>query len=99
MTEPTRAKWRRLSTNTERVAELEEDARLVKRDITLAIGTAIAVWVLSFGAGLGLIGWSLHTTDGDWGRIAFWGGLVLGYGGMTITFACLFNKGKDAGWW
>jgi hypothetical protein len=59
---------------------LAESARAERdklRDYALTALQCVAWCAL----GLLLVGWSLHTTDATYGRIAFFGGLALGNGG------------------
>jgi hypothetical protein len=41
----------------------------------------------------------LHTTDPDFGQIAFLGGLIVGYAGIIVSFAQYYRRGQDQGWW
>lgn len=93
------AQWERPRTPAERVAELNESERLVKRDIRRTLGIAAMWWILALSAGLNLMAWSIHTTDTRWAGAAFWGGLVVGYGGLTVTFAWIYRRGQEHGWW
>jgi hypothetical protein len=49
--------------------------------------------------GLALMGWSLHTANQRWAGTAFWGGLLVGHGGITVVLARLYRTGEESGWW
>ena len=65
-----------------RNAAAEREAQRHDRMSLAAAGLACLGWCA---AGLFLIGWSLHTTDADLGRVAFWSGLLVGNGGIVYT--------------
>jgi hypothetical protein len=70
-------------------------ARVTRRDLLL---TALACfgWCV---VALALIGWSAHTTDEGYGRMAF--ALGLGAGNAGIIFTCLaaYRRGEQRGDW
>lgn len=45
------------------------------------------------------MGFALHTRDRDVGMIAFWGGLIVGYAGITLALAAAYRRGEDRGDW
>ena len=49
--------------------------------------------------GILLIGWSFHTTDAARGRIAFYGGLLVGNGGVVFSLAAAYRRGERRGDW
>lgn len=49
--------------------------------------------------GLACMAYALHTTDRGIGAIAWWGGLVVGYGGITIALASAYLRGERRGDW
>lgn len=51
------------------------------------------------GAGLFCIMWSAHTTDVTWGRMAFFGGLGVGNGGIIFTILAAYRRGEQRGDW
>ncbi len=61
-------------------AELEVE-RARRREFIRA-GALCVAWML---LGLYLLGWSMHTTDDHYGRIAFYGGLIVGNCGIIYT--------------
>ncbi len=46
-----------------------------------------------------LIMWAAHTTSALWGRVAFWAGLGLGYGGIIFTLMETYRRGERRGDW
>ena len=61
-------------------AELETE-RARRRALVRAAAWCVA-WML---LGLYLLGWSMHTTDFAYGRIAFYGGVIVGNAGIIYT--------------
>jgi hypothetical protein len=61
-------------------AELETE-RARRRELVRAAALCVA-WML---LGLYLLGWSMHTTDFAYGRIAFYGGVIVGNAGIIYT--------------
>ena len=55
--------------------------------------------VLWAAAGLFCIMWSAHTTDLAYGRIAFFGGIGLGNGGIIFTILGAYRRGEQRGDW
>ena len=51
------------------------------------------------GAGIGLIGFAIHTTDAWVGRACFWGGLGLGNSGIIFTLLAAYRRGERRGDW
>jgi hypothetical protein len=99
MTRPGGAEWRRRRSPSERAAELEDDERFVKRDMLRTLAVGLVYWIGSLAVGLGLMGWSMHTTNTDRAGIAFWAGLVIGYSGLTLTLAWVYRRGQEQDWW
>ena len=93
------ATWTRIPTPEERAAQLAEYERLTTRDIRRAFGLAIGACLFWMLLGLLLMGWALHTTDREYGEIAFFGGLIVGYSGIVVTLAKYYLRGEQAGWW
>lgn len=73
-----------------RAAELRSALRTIERDALRRTGIALGTCVLSCVAGLALVGWAIHTTDDRWAGVAFWGGLLIGDGGMFATLLWYF---------
>ena len=61
-------------------AELETE-RARRRELTRA-GVLCIAWML---LGLYLLAWSMHTDDYTYGRIAFYGGVIVGNSGIIFT--------------
>jgi hypothetical protein len=91
--------WSKTPTPSERAAELAEHERLTSRDIRRAFLGTMAGCLVSVMFGLGLMGYGLHTTDPGYGQIAFLGGLLLGYVGITVSLALYYLRGEREGWW
>jgi hypothetical protein len=75
-------------------AELEAN-RARRRDLVRA-GALCVVWML---VGVYLLGWSVHTTDERYGWLAFYGGLIVGNGGMVFTLLAAYRRGEERGDW
>lgn len=87
-----------LPTPAERAAELAALERMVRREIRWAYLRAILLCLLSAGAALAAIGWSVHTTDEKNGMIAFWGGLLVGNAGILGTLFATYQRAVKEGW-
>ena len=74
-------------TPEERAAELARYEQLTNRDIRRAFLAAIGGCFVWAAAGLALMGWAFHTTNREYGEIAFLGGLLVGYTGIVVTLA------------
>ena len=51
------------------------------------------------GLGVFLILWSAHTTNTTFGRIAFFGGIGIGNGGILFTLLAAYRRGEKRGDW
>ena len=69
--------------------------RISRRDLAWTAAECVA-WVL---LGLGLIGWSLHTTDGVLARAAFYAGLGVGNAGWLFSVLAAYVRGERRGDW
>lgn len=96
---PSKATWARIPTPEERATELAYYERLTTRDIRRAFALAVGGCCFWLAVGLVLMGWALHTTDREYGQIAFLGGLLVGYTGMVVTLAKYYLRGERSGWW
>jgi hypothetical protein len=67
-------------TRRREAAELEAE-RARRRELVRAALLCVG-WLL---LGLYILGWSMHTANYDYGRIAFYGGLIVGNGGIVYT--------------
>jgi hypothetical protein len=45
------------------------------------------------------VAWSFHTTDTSYGRMAFFGGLGVGNGGVIFTLLAVYRRGEARGDW
>jgi hypothetical protein len=45
------------------------------------------------------LGFALHTTDPTVGAIAWWSGMLIGYGGITISLSTAYLRGVARGDW
>lgn len=71
--------------------------RLAERDSFRAnVRTALKCVVWSM-LGLVIMGWGLHTTDPELGKVAWLGGMVLGYAGILYTLVRAYGKARDRG--
>lgn len=70
--------------------EANRDARLS------TIRTALECLAWS-ALGIVCIGWSLHTTDPDYGRIAFYAGIGFGNGGILFSLADWYRRAARRG--
>lgn len=88
---------RRLLTLEERALEIEQrekEFRRQTRSLYLRYGLEYAVW---FSIGVFLLGWSMHTADSRYAGLAFWGGLILGDGGMILTLVRARHEAEKRG--
>jgi hypothetical protein len=68
-------------------AELEA-SRAVRWALVRCAFTCLG-WML---AGLYLIGWALHTTDEGYGRVAYYGGVIVGNAGILYTLLATYRQ-------
>jgi hypothetical protein len=79
----------------ERAAERER----AQRDLLWAHVVTALLCVGWAGAGIFLLMWSAHTTSMAYGRIAFFGGLAVGNGGVLFTLIAAYARGEHRGDW
>ena len=90
----------RLDAELERMArERLESERQMSRGYWRELVRVCAECLVSVFLGLLCIGYSLHTTDRGIGAIAWWGGLVVGYSGITLSLASAYVRGERRGDW
>jgi hypothetical protein len=65
------------------------------RDLSISAVTCLG-WAL---AGIACIAWSAYTSDLFAGRIAFYGGIGLGNGGVIFTLLGAYRRGEKRGDW
>jgi hypothetical protein len=78
-----------------RAAEAVQADRDRRRDLALSGLTCLA-WSA---AGILCILWSAHTTSLVYGRIAFFGGVGMGNGGILYTLLAAYRRGERRGDW
>lgn len=72
----------------------EREAERARRRELVRAGALCIGWML---LGLYLLGWSVHTTDYLYGRIAFFGGLIVGNAGIVITLLASYRRLEKRG--
>jgi len=96
---PAKAQRVRIPSPEERDAQLARAEREVLSDVRRAFVATLAGCVLWLMAGLGLMALAVHTTDPQLGQVAFLGGPIVGYSGITVTLARYYLRGEGQGWW
>ena len=93
----TRAWVRPLPTSEERareVEELERQDRALRRYAHTRFGLEYLVW---FVVGIGMLFWSFHLSDRETGNLWFWGGMIVGDGGMLAVLVRVQRYFDDNG--
>ena len=80
-----------------RAAQLAADDRAYRRRRLRRLLWRILGCLGSAAAGVGLMGLGFHTRDSGWGEIAFWGGLLVGYGGIFATLLIAYQQAQEEG--
>jgi hypothetical protein len=75
-------------------AEIEAE-RVLRRDLIRTAASCVA-WML---IGLYLLGWSFHTTDDRYARLAFYAGIAVGNAGIVFTLLRAYRRGEQRGDW
>lgn len=88
----------RLPTPDERRLELEAIERDVRRAMRWVYMRAIAGCLLSLAIGLACIAWALRSSNEANAQIAFWGGLLVGNGGILVTLVTSYHRAMEEGW-
>ena len=91
---PTRRELYEAMGREREAAELEAN-RARRRDLVRTAAVCV-VWML---VGVYLLGWSVHTTDERYGWLAFYGGLIVGNGGIVLTLLAAYRRGEERGDW
>jgi hypothetical protein len=89
---PTRKELLDEMARTREAAELAAE-RAVRHALIRASLLCIA-WML---VGLYLLGWSMHTTDEHYGRVAFYSGLIIGNAGILYTLLNTYRRLEKRG--
>jgi hypothetical protein len=79
----------------ERLASEREATRQSRRELARACLECI----VSCLAGVVLLGLAFHTNDHATGMIFFYGGLVVGYSGITLALWGAYRRGQERGDW
>ncbi len=79
----------------ERLAAQREVERIYRREFLRATGECIA-WCL---AGCVLLLYAAHMTNPGLAQIPWWGGFLVGYGGMSYALISAYNRGIERGDW
>jgi hypothetical protein len=88
----------RLPTPDERRLELEALERELRREMRWVYARAILGCLLSMAVGLVSIAWAVHATDERYATIAFWGGMLVGNGGILVTLVVTYHRAMEEGW-
>ena len=72
----------------------ETEAERARRWELVRAAILCLVWML---LGLYLLGWSFHTDDYLYGRIAFFGGVIVGNGGIIFTLMNTYRRLEKRG--
>ena len=83
-----RARVSRIPSPAERAAENAAFEKQAERDRFRDLVRVCAECIAWCSVGLCLLGWSVHARDVGWGRIAFYGGLVVGNSGILVSLYC-----------
>lgn len=79
----------------ERLVSERETTRDIRREFFRASLACVASCV----AGLVTMGFGLAAHGRQTGEIFWWGGLVLGYSGISLALASLYRRGQERGYW
>jgi hypothetical protein len=79
-----------------RLAELMKDAERDKRRDLILSGLACVAWAT---LGVLCVVWSAYTTNETYARLAFYGGVALGNGGVAFTLLAAYRRGEQRGDW
>jgi hypothetical protein len=83
-----------LEERAQQIEQLEREMRTQKRRLYLRYGSEYLLWLV---VGAFLLFWSFHTTDSRYARLAFWGGIGLGDGGMLLALIRGRNDAERCG--
>ncbi len=77
----------------QREAAEVETTRAVRRTL-VRCGVLCVAWML---VGLYLLGWSAHTSDEHYGRIAFYSGVIVGNAGILYSLLATYRRLEKRG--
>ena len=72
----------------------ETEAERGRRRELVRTGLLCIMWMM---IGLYLLGWSMHTTDEHYGRIAFYSGVIVGNAGILYTLLDCYRRLEKRG--
>jgi hypothetical protein len=79
----------------DRVAQEREVSRAMRFELVRVCLECVGSCALA----LVCLGFGLHTTDPTVGAIAWWSGMLIGYGGITISLSTAYLRGVARGDW
>lgn len=81
----------------ERAKRMLETERLADREaLRSTLRTMGECWFWCI-LGVACVGWSLHSSSEAAGRVAFWGGLTIGNGGMLVALFGHYHRAESRG--
>src|ERR687886_2549700 len=83
----------------EMAARYAEYAHAAERDKRRDLARTALLCLAWSALGIVSILWSAHTTSHLFGRIAFWGGVGVGNGGVIFTLLAAYRRGEKRGDW
>jgi hypothetical protein len=89
----------RIKTREEIGRERLEQEREVTRAGWLELARVCLECLGSCALGLLCLGYALHTTDPSVGAVAWWTGMLIGYGGITLSLSTGYLRGIRRGDW
>jgi hypothetical protein len=72
---------------------------LANRDTRRALAFTALLCLVWTALGLALVLYSFHVQEPTMGRLAFWGGLGVGNGGVVFTILEAYRRGEKRGDW
>jgi hypothetical protein len=72
----------------------EAEAERGRRRELVRAGLLCIAWMI---IGLYLLGWSMHTSDEHYGRIAFYSGVIVGNSGILYTLLDTYRRLENRG--
>lgn len=90
----------RLRAELERIAaERLEAERQIERTYKWELARVCLECLGSSAAGAVSMGFAMHTTDHGIGEIFWWGGMIVGYAGITLLLITAYHRGEERGDW
>ncbi|MEP7383648.1 MAG: hypothetical protein ABI910_18325 [Gemmatimonadota bacterium] len=88
----------RLPTPAERALDLAARERELRREIRWVYARAVLFCLGWLAIALAAIAWAVHSSDEQSAAIAFWGGLLVGNGGILGTLFLTYSRALAEGW-